>query len=125
MKLLRLFWLERICICGGTSQEHAEEALATLQREHARSQQKMGALLESRAKNVGDLRQQLEYQIESLKSKLDASQVRRKTRSRIRSRIFVFFFFSGYHFFLSLQLFRGFVRFFCCCMQSGASFLLR
>lgn len=49
--------------------------MATLQREHARSQQKMGALLESRAKNVGDLRQQLEHQIDSLKSQLEASQV--------------------------------------------------
>lgn len=49
--------------------------MATLQREHARSQQKMGALLESRVKNVGDLRQQLEHQIDSLKSQLEASQV--------------------------------------------------
>lgn len=56
-------------------QEHAEEALATLQREHTRSQQKMGALLESRVKNVGDLRQQLEHQIDSLKSQLETSQV--------------------------------------------------
>lgn len=60
-------------------QEHAEEALATLQREHARSQQKMGALLESRVKNVGDLRQQLEYQINSLKSQLEASQVTKQS----------------------------------------------
>ncbi|CAB1109002.1 unnamed protein product [Ectocarpus sp. CCAP 1310/34] len=59
---------------AGRKKEHAEEALATLQREHARSQQKMGALLESRVKNVGDLRQQLEYQISSLKSQLEASQ---------------------------------------------------
>ena len=56
--------------------------MATLQREHARSQQKMGALLESRAKNVGDIRQQLEHQIDSLKSQLETSQVRkRKSRS--------------------------------------------
>eukprot|EP00752_Nemacystus_decipiens_P005084 g4614.t1 len=59
---------------AGRKKEHAEEALATLQREHARSQQKMGALLESRVKNVGDLRQQLEHQIDSLKSQLEASQ---------------------------------------------------
>ena len=56
-------------------QEHAEEVLSTLQREHARSQQKMSALLESRAKNVGDLKHQLEEQIDSLKSQLEASQV--------------------------------------------------
>lgn len=62
-------------------QEHAEEALATLQREHARSQHKMGALLESRVKSVGDLRQQLEQQITSLKLQLEASQVSHKSHS--------------------------------------------
>lgn len=50
--------------------------MATLQREHARSQQKMNALLDARAKNVGDLRYQLEAQIESLKGQLADSQVR-------------------------------------------------
>lgn len=66
-------------------QEHAEEVLSTLQREHARSQQKMSALLESRAKNVGDLRHQLEEQIDSLKSQLEASQVTpaRKTFAKL------------------------------------------
>lgn len=59
--------------------------MATLQREHARSQQKMGALLESRVKNVGDLRQQLEHQIDSLKSQLESSQVSRSRSSNPRS----------------------------------------
>lgn len=57
-------------------QEHAEEALTTLQREHTRSQQKMGALLDARAKNSGDVRHQLQGQIDSLKSQLADSQAR-------------------------------------------------
>lgn len=49
--------------------------MANLQREHARSQQKNLALLDARAKNVGDLRSQLESQIESLKKQLADTQV--------------------------------------------------
>lgn len=60
--------------CRLVGQEHAEETLATLQREHTRSQQKMGALLDARAKNVGDVRHQLQAQIDSLKTQLADSQ---------------------------------------------------